>query len=156
MPISPDNINPDLRPNRDIYLLAPIVKDKLLIGLEKCHSRGLKVEMFEGFRTPQRQEFLYKKGRETEGPIATRAKAWESLHQYGLACDLCFKNEHNDWTWSGPWATVLPIFGDLGFELLSFEKDHIQISGKLTWENCFLMMKRSGLQSVWQHVASKH
>ena len=140
--------------NRDINLLAPIVQDKLTKALAECHGNNLMVEMFEGFRTPERQEELYAQGRTKPGRTITQARAWQSFHQYGLAQDICF-NINGHWTWGGDWAAVKNIFTNYGFESLKFEKPHFQITGGYSWQEALDVTKKWGLQELWVRVASR-
>jgi len=75
----------------DLNLLNPILKEKILQLLELCKKEGLNVEVFETYRTPERSNLLYNKG--------TGVKAGYSYHNYGLACDIVFKDAKNKWTW---------------------------------------------------------
>ena len=49
---------------------------------------------FEGYRTPERQTELA-----AQRPPVTRAKAWQSAHQYGLAVDFALLNDDGSWEW---------------------------------------------------------
>lgn len=51
-------------------------------------STGVNLAVSETFRSPQRQQYLYEKGRSTAGPIVTKAQEYQSYHQYGLAIDF--------------------------------------------------------------------
>lgn len=44
-----------------------------------------KIKVLEGYRSPERQDELYKKR-----PKVTNARGWESMHQYRVAFDYCF------------------------------------------------------------------
>ena len=56
---------------------------QLLSGL---YADGYEFVLTEGYRSPERQAFLY-----AQGPHRTQAKPMESLHQLGLAADVAFK-----------------------------------------------------------------
>lgn len=45
--------------------------------------------IYEGYRSKERQDFLYEQGRTKPGPIVTKARAGQSAHNYGMAVDLC-------------------------------------------------------------------
>lgn len=52
-------------------------------------------EPFETFRSPLRQEYVFKQG-------ASKARAWQSAHNYGLAVDFVpfyGKNRQHGWFW---------------------------------------------------------
>ena len=46
------------------------------------------IQIKEGYRTPERQNELYNNGKGV-----TKAKAWQSIHQYRCAFDYCFKGK---------------------------------------------------------------
>lgn len=135
---------------RDISKLAPFFQERLDLALKQTKPLGLHV--FEAMRTPERQDWLYAQGRINKKPIVTRAKAWQSWHQYGLAVDLAFRKGRTGWTWEGPWGQALKPFLDLGFENLSFEKSHVQITGGLTTSQAFKITQEEGLLALWEKV----
>src|SRR5215218_7087274 len=90
--------------NRDLALLHPLMRERAQAVLADCQQAGLPLRIFEAWRSPERQRFLYAKGRTTPGPIVTYAKAWQSYHQYGLAADFVGFVDGN-WTWDLPDAT---------------------------------------------------
>lgn len=134
--------------NRDINLLAPIVQDKLSKALAELHDVKIPIELFEGFRTPERQENLY-----WSKPPITKARAWQSFHQYGLACDLAFQVD-GKWSWSGDWNGVTDVMKDYGFETITWERPHFQITHGLSWQECLHITKTQGLQKLWEQIAA--
>lgn len=117
--------------NRDLAFLHPIMREKAQAVLADCQQAGLPLRVFEAWRSPERQRFLYAKGRTTPGPIVTYAKAWQSYHQHGLAADFVGFIDGN-WTWNLPDATwrKLHRFGEShGLEKLGFETPHLQVAG---------------------------
>lgn len=61
---------------------------------------GVRLEIIEGYRSPERQDELYALKR-------TRAKAWQSWHQYGLAFDTGLFEERNYIDETAPrWAAM--------------------------------------------------
>lgn len=137
--------------NRDIALLAPFVKDKILEGVALCEKSGFCIGVFEGYRSPERQTELYRRGREIPGSIITRAQSWQSFHQYGLAADMVFRKEGR-WTWEGPWDEMRNIFEGIGFETLNFERDHIQLCGSLSWQKAKELFDSGGFPAVWAAI----
>jgi peptidoglycan LD-endopeptidase CwlK len=107
----------------------------LLSILRDAFFRTL-LEVYESVRTPVRQANLYARGRVPgqgeEGKTITRAKAWQSLHQYGLAVDLVFRR-NGVWSWNAPtprqWDRYQELARVQGLEPLSFEKPHVQLAG---------------------------
>jgi len=73
-------------------------REKVLKLINLFEENDLPFRMFEGFRSPQRQDYLYQQGRSRPGNIITNARPWTSFHQYGLAADfVLFIN--NKWSW---------------------------------------------------------
>lgn len=105
--------------------------EKLVSALE---SEKIPFRLFEGFRTPQRQRELYAQGRTTPGGIVTKAKPWQSYHQYGLAADFVLHID-DKWNWddSGKrrswWKRLHEIAHEIGLETLSWELPHVQLDG---------------------------
>lgn len=58
--------------------------------LDLGYANGNSPQISSGLRTPEEQNALYAKGRTEKGPKVTNARAWQSLHQYGIAVDLFF------------------------------------------------------------------
>lgn len=130
---------------------------------------GLPLQLFEGPRSPQRQQELFAQGRVsgvgTFGHHVTNAKPWQSFHQYGLAADYVFF-VNDAWTWSEPtpgaWNAYTQLAASVGLRTLSFEKPHCELplslaalqsgtypaNGDQTWEDWLDSMIEG-----WGHVA---
>jgi peptidoglycan L-alanyl-D-glutamate endopeptidase CwlK len=113
----------------DLTLCHPAFVPRVMALQERLVAEGIPLEVFETVRSPFRQAELYARGRTLPGTKATNAKAWESLHQYGLAVDLVFK-VGGQWTWNEPrpglWLRYQQLALAQGLEVLSFEKPHVQ------------------------------
>lgn len=126
--------------NGDISLLHPIVRDKVIAIQKKLKEEGIPFEVFEAYRTPQRQAHLFAKGRPNNGPRVTWARPWTSIHQYGLAVDFVLKINGN-WSWDDRgdrakhWTRMHEIAKENGMTPLFnkagklIEKPHIQLEG---------------------------
>lgn len=136
--------------NRNLDDLAPFFAQKIISALNECHSLGINIHLFEGYRSTYRQDWLYAQGRTREGTIITQAQGGKSLHQYGLAADLCFKKD-DDWSWDkrDPWDKVHKIMHKYNFETLSFEKAHIQIDGGMSISKISKIAVDQGLFALW-------
>lgn len=122
---------PDLSiPSRDLSLLHPVFRGSVAAILADLLSDGLTFAVFEAYRGPERQAWLYGQGRTRSGPVVTRARPWASYHQFGLAADLVLR-EAGRWTWRpGPeWDRLHEIGRRYGLEALSFEQPHLQMAG---------------------------
>jgi peptidoglycan L-alanyl-D-glutamate endopeptidase CwlK len=60
--------------------------------LAETIEAGWDFQIFETWRTPARQQRLFEEGR-------TKARAWRSWHQYGLAVDIVAMTPGGDWSW---------------------------------------------------------
>jgi len=114
--------------------LHPEMRKKVKALLKKLGDENIPFKMFEGYRTPQRQAWLYAQGRTRPGGRVTKAQAWQSLHQYGVAADFVLFLDGN-WSWStagahGTWWERLHELGvEVGLKPLSWEKPHLQMVG---------------------------
>ncbi len=128
------NVN---QPNRDLSLLHPMMRDRAQKVLAACAQQQLPFRIFEAWRAPERQQFLYEQGRSRPGGIVTYARAWESYHQYGLAADFVLYNDGqaNPWSWDDAgakkslWDSLHKIGKSLDLEPLGFERPHLQVAG---------------------------
>lgn len=107
---------------------------RLLALMAQLAAAGIPLSVFETARSPMRQSILYERGRDPlgldYGRTVTRARAYESAHQYGLAVDLVFR-VGNAWTWDEPehgmWARMSAMANAEGLQTLSFERPHVQL-----------------------------
>lgn len=125
--------------DRSMAKLHPVVRDKVEQLLARTHDAAAPFHVFETFRTPERQNSLYASGRTQPGPIVTRARAWQSPHQYGVAADIVlFIN--NQWSWetrgalAHRWTDLHTEARALGLTPLSFELPHVELAG-FSWED---------------------
>lgn len=81
--------DPRFHIDRDTKNLHPIARDafmELAIDLSDQYAKEntkTNFKLFEGYRSPQRQNYLF-----YGTPQVTKAHAWTSAHNYGLACDF--------------------------------------------------------------------
>jgi peptidoglycan LD-endopeptidase CwlK len=119
-----------------IAKLHPSVRDEVTKIIIKCNyalTGKAQVRITEGLRTFREQDALYALGRTKPGKKVTNAKGGQSVHNYGLAVDICLiingkeaswdtaKDWDNDqiadwyecvkifashgWSWGGNWKT---------------------------------------------------
>lgn len=123
-----------LRRNTDLTLLHPLFREAIMNVLNAFKTENLPFEVFEAYRWPERQHYLYSQGRTIAGNIVTYVDAWKSYHQYGLAVDFVLKI-NNQWSWdtSGEkkvwWQRMHEIGKSFGLEKLDFEAPHLQLAG---------------------------
>jgi hypothetical protein len=143
------------KPNRDLTLLCPSFLTIVELALKTCHDEDFPVFVFEGFRSPQRQDHLYGSGRTRPGNIVSKAKGWQSWHQYGLAVDLAFKRQ-GQWSWEGSFQDVARIMTKAGLEWGGIgDQGHFQIAGGLDIKTAAQVTRECGLQTLWQIVFKK-
>jgi peptidoglycan L-alanyl-D-glutamate endopeptidase CwlK len=125
--------NPSQRDSNLTYL-HPTLRTKAQVVLDDCTREQLPFRLFEGFRSPQRQQYLYEQGRTRPGTTVTNARPWTSYHQYGLAADFVLYQD-GQWSWestrekAGWWNRLHEIGRAQGLEPLSWETPHLQLSG---------------------------
>ncbi len=117
--------------------LHPTFRTKAQAVLDACAREQLPFRLFEGFRSPLRQQYLYEQGRTRPGARVTDAQPWTSFHQYGLAADFVLYKD-GQWSWqntgesAGWWNLLHDIGRAQGLEPLSWEAPHLQLSGLST------------------------
>jgi hypothetical protein len=74
--------------------LLPEVQWAALAWLEGCEKLGLQFRITEAYRTPERQNELWKSGRTVPGPWRTNQDGYKNLsyHQLRLAVDVYLMN----------------------------------------------------------------
>ena len=71
----------------------------------------------EGFRSCERQDYLYRQGRSEKGQIVTNAKCNQSDHQFGRAIDIVFTDYFGVPSWSPIWyREAAKIAKPIGFK----------------------------------------
>tara|TARA_R110002126_G_scaffold43555_24_gene124965 strand:+ start:5158 stop:5925 length:768 start_codon:yes stop_codon:yes gene_type:complete len=121
--------------NSALEPLHPVFREKAGSLLQECAKAELPFKLFEGYRSPERQLDLYQQGRTAPGAIVTRANAWQSYHQYGVAADfVLFTNGRWSWADSGEfknhWKKLHQLATKVGLEPLSWELPHLQLKGQ--------------------------
>jgi len=157
----------------DLDLLMPDFRDRWLELVARCASRGAIYCALSGWRTQGEQMFEWSKGRTTPGPHAgeagygplgqtvTKAKAWESAHNFGIAGD-CVRVVNGIRRWEVPFYNELaeeaPHVGLMtGARWQDF--DHVQVPGFVTCDDLApltAIMKNGGnIQDCWNIVLSR-
>ena len=137
--------------NREYTLLAPFFATALKAAIKHCQDEGYPIEMFEGYRSPERQNYLWEQGRMREGKIVTHASAFNSWHQFGLAADLVAKI-NGKWSWDIDYDRIEQIMIEHGFESLKFERVHFQMTGGLKIKQAKEIYDKLGVEYVWKKV----
>ncbi len=120
--------------NRDTFLLHPVFLTSVNEVLHQMELDRIPFRVFEGYRSPARQAYLYTQGRTRPGNKVTNAQAWQSFHQYGLAVDFALFLA-NKWTWDASgefadcWHHLHEVGEFYGLRHLDFEQPHLQLDG---------------------------
>lgn len=125
--------DPNMR-RADRASLHPAIREAVRHLEISFNNEGLPFRVFEAYRSPQRQAWLYAQGRTRSGNRVTDAQAWQSYHQYGLAVDFVLWL-NNTWSWSDSgiyrryWTRLHDLGRQVGLEPLSWEAPHLQVAG---------------------------
>jgi hypothetical protein len=87
-----------------IGTLAAPMGARVRAMLDLATREGVPAVVIEGWRSPTRQDQLYREGR-------TRARGWESQHQWGLAVDIVPLDTQGRLWWQAPQS----VWDRLGF-----------------------------------------
>ena len=119
------------RPISGFDLLHPKAKQQFIELYNDLSARyrsgqiRTQFEPFETYRYPQRQLIMIQKG-------TSKAKPFQSAHQYGLAVDFVPRRTeggHTFWSWadSEPWGLLKEIAGHHGLAVpIDWDKAHVQ------------------------------
>jgi peptidoglycan L-alanyl-D-glutamate endopeptidase CwlK len=158
---------------RQTKYLHPAIAEKLEEALKECYQKGLMVYVFESYRSPTRQQYLYDQGRKRAGKIITNAPPGKSIHQYCLAFDLVFDGDEREgvqWSWEGDYNEDIPsnkdydALGEImerrGFEWGARFKNirdaaHFQMTYGMTVNDLRLIHSEKGIQGVWDEITKK-
>jgi peptidoglycan L-alanyl-D-glutamate endopeptidase CwlK len=140
--------------DRDVKNLAPFFYAQVKAAIDECAAAGMPLWIVEAYRSPKRQNWLYAAGRTRGGVIVTEARAWQSMHQYGLAIDVCGGTNKKP-IWAMPWDKIKTIFEKHGLESLApYEQSHFEIRCGLKTADLFELAHSDGLEAVWSKVES--
>jgi peptidoglycan LD-endopeptidase CwlK len=105
------------KPNKDLIF----VNSKLKVMVNKLLAQtkdidGWSTFVVEGYRSNERQAWLYAQGRTRAGKIVTYAKPGQSDHNTGKAVDIAFQS-HGKASWDPKlYAKIVPIAKAIGLK----------------------------------------
>jgi len=130
-----------------LELLKPKVRGLAERLINECKNLGYQITITQTLRTIEEQDGLYAQGRTKPGNIVTKAKGGYSLHNFGVAFDICpIVNGKAEWNdnalfkkigeigmkigleWGGTWASFpdLPHFQYLAdYSLADFRTNKV-------------------------------
>ena len=98
---------------------------KILAECDQALSGRAKVRVTYTLRSFAEQQAIYDQGRTKPGPVVTNAKPGQSLHNYGLALDICLIIDGKEISWNtakdydgdgkADWLEVVAIFVKYGW-----------------------------------------
>ena len=118
------------RRNAELSYLHPRLRKALVELMAKISAAGLPFRVFEGFRTPQRQQYLLAQSQ--TGPKVTKAGPWQSMHQGGAAADLVVYEE-GQWSWNAGgklrqrWIEMRKLAEQFDLRVLDWELPHVEL-----------------------------
>lgn len=121
------------------WRLLPLVQRKADIFIAKCKERGLFIKIVSAYRGETEQNEKYAQGRTTPGSIITNAPYPKSLHNHGMAFDVCFVGNDpyptDDTKWKKIVEIAKPIGLTAGYNFTSFQdKPHFEFKGKYSYD----------------------
>jgi peptidoglycan LD-endopeptidase CwlK len=112
-----------------INQLHPFVRDEVTQIINECNlalTGKAQVRITQGLRSFKEQDALYAIGRTKPGKKITNAKSGQSIHNYGLAVDICLIINNNEASWDtikdwdndtiADWYECVKIFAKHGWE----------------------------------------
>lgn len=138
--------------SRDLDLLWPVFKTKVLRALAASKIIYPDIAIFEAWRSPARQQGLYEQGRSKPGKRVTAAKAWESWHNYGLAVDVALFKA-GVWSWDFEPVKIAPYFQGEGLRWGGpGDAPHFDYHGGVLISVAEAIVKDQGVQRLWIEV----
>lgn len=124
----------------------PYLRTKAQMGVQQLEDKEIFVRIYCVYRSPEEQARKYAIGRDENGneigTIVTRAKPWQSFHNYSLAFD-CVEIRRGKAIWNNTkerWETIAGVFKALGLEWagewMNFkESPHFQATNGYKWQD---------------------
>lgn len=136
-----------------------LLAQRVRVLVERLAAQGITVEIVQGMRSHAEQDALFAQGRNKPGKVVTKARGGFSMHNFGLAVDLCpFENGKPHWQASpAVWQQIGQEAEKLGLEWGGnwkfVDKPHVQLSA-MSLAQCRALYKQGGLRLVWQRVSA--
>lgn len=158
----PSPPTPEPPPDRDMLKLAPVFAAKVFDLLHRMDRLGHDAIVFEGFRSDERQAWLYGCGRQYDdgrGIVTNAADGRHSWHRYGLAVDVISRslawNAH-----AGFWLDLRNCARDLGltsgYDWTHPDRPHVQwhCDGMYVTpsDHAWALLQSAGVAAVWTEL----
>lgn len=144
------------KPDRNPFVLYWTFAARLVAAINACQEVAPGLAVFEAYRSPERQNWLYNQGRGREGKIVTQATAWNSSHQYGIAVDVAVKSPEGVWSWEWDRPKVQQTMFEHGIERgPRFEEAHYELRKGLSFEEMKQLNRSGGFPAVWYAIEAR-
>jgi peptidoglycan L-alanyl-D-glutamate endopeptidase CwlK len=130
--------------------MFPGAWERFLELVKRAREAGLNVGIFEAWRSPSRQDELFRKG-------TTKAQAWHSWHNYGLAADIVFIDNDN-WSWKKEhdWKKLGEIGKALGLKWggdWGWDHPHFEYPIGMKVGDALLIIQQKNLEGLWDSIS---
>lgn len=145
-----------------IQKLHPLVRDEVIKIITDCDvalTGKAKIRITQGLRTFKEQDELYAIGRTKPGKKVTNAKAGQSIHNYGLAVDICLMIDGKTASWDSAkdwdkdqvadWYECVKIFAKYGWEWGGNWKTFKDLPH---FENKAITTKTAEIKTSWRNL----
>lgn len=146
-----------------IEKLHPLVREEVKEIIKVCDEAlagRAKVRITQGLRTFAEQKHLYSLGRTKPGRKVTNAKPGQSIHNYGLAVDICLIIDGKTASWDtakdwdndriADWYECVKIFARYGW---NWGGNWIKFKDLSHFEKRLLSFKNSTVKCDWKVLA---
>lgn len=140
--------------------LHPLLELKIKQLTSLCNNEGLKIRVTQGYRSKAEQDALYAQGRTKAGKIVTNAKGGYSMHNWGVAFDICRNDGRGPYDDSDGFFTKVGKLGQsIGLEWGGswksiVDKPHFQLpnwgSGTTTLRNTYGTFEK--FKATWKPI----
>lgn len=149
------------RTERSLEYVYPDLREKFyLIAADMLKSTGKKLIVTEGYRSVEVQRARYRQGRTAPGKIITFSQPGSSIHNFGLAFDVCFSGDDPYLDRDPKVIKLWERFGGLveaiglrwGGRFPSPDRPHVQKLYGLTPSRIQGLYQINGVGSVWSEI----
>ncbi len=134
--------------------LHPELSRRVESLIETADAKGMKLYLFEGYRSMKRQADLLASGRNV-----TSAKPGKSFHNYGLAVDIVFQDAKGrpSWAEANDWPALGQIGKDAGLYWggdwkKQLDRPHFQLIPNEQISKVRQLTNSVGLEKMWETV----
>ncbi len=143
-----------------VNLLYPPFAEKVRRAIINAKANKIPVEVFETFRSWERQNHLYAKGRTAAGPIRTNRTGGWSWHNYGIAVDIVMRvdNRYN-WDELHLYKDVSVFFEEQGLAWAGrsgFELVHYELPCEFFVRDALNIVKEHSILNFWSRLNNQY